>query len=87
MDTGLLVVIEVMLRVALGLRLLSSGISNVRRWPHAVGTAKVVFAKGTKFFALMAVAFMVLGGFGVAAGFGLKTTMENDTWTPSVPGG
>ena len=69
MDSGLLVVIEVMLRVALGLRFLGSGISNVRRWPHAVGTAQVVFAKGTKFFALMAVAFMVLGGFGVAAGF------------------
>lgn len=69
MDSGLLVVIEVMLRVALGLRFLGSGLSNVRRWPHAVGTAQVVFAKGTKFFALMAVAFMVLGGFGVAAGF------------------
>jgi len=68
-DSGLLVVIEVMLRVALGLRFLGSGLSNVRRWPHAVGTAQVVFAKGTKFFALMAVAFMVLGGFGVAAGF------------------
>ncbi len=69
MDSGLLVVIEVMLRLALGLRFLGSGISNVRRWPHAVGTARVVFAKGTKFFALMAVAFMVLGGFGVAVGF------------------
>ncbi len=69
MDAGLVVVLEVMLRVALGLRFLGSGISNVRRWPHAVGTAKVVFAGGTRFFALMAVAFMVLGGFGVAVGF------------------
>ncbi len=69
MDSGVLIVIEVMLRVALGLRFLGSGWSNVRRWPHAVGTAQVVFAKGTKFFAVMAVAFMVLGGFGVAAGF------------------
>ncbi len=68
METGVVVFLEVLLRIALGLRLLGSGISNVRRWPHAVGTAKAVFKKGTKFFALMAVAFMVLGGFGVAVG-------------------
>ncbi|MGH7847395.1 MAG: DoxX family protein, partial [Candidatus Binatia bacterium] len=63
------VAIEVLLRIALGLRFLSSGASNVRRWPHAVGTARSVFPKGTMFFAFIGVAFMVLGGIGVAAGF------------------
>jgi uncharacterized membrane protein YphA (DoxX/SURF4 family) len=68
-DQGLLVFLEVLLRIALGLRFLSSGVSNVRRWPHAVGTAGPVFPKGTTFFAFIGVAFMVLGGIGVTAGF------------------
>ena len=69
MDQGLLVAIEVLLRIALGLRFLSSGVSNVRRWPHAVGTARSVFPRGTAFFAFVGVASMVLGGVGVALGF------------------
>ncbi len=69
MEAGLLVIIEVFLRIALGLRFLNSGVSNVRRWPHAVGTARVVFPKATTFFAFIGVAFMVLGGIGVSVGF------------------
>src|SRR5919106_6979701 len=69
MDQGLLIMIEVLLRIALGLRFLSSGVSNVQRWPHAVGTARSVFPNATTFFAFIGVAFMVLGGIGVAAGF------------------
>jgi uncharacterized membrane protein YphA (DoxX/SURF4 family) len=69
MDQGLLIMIEVLLRIALGLRFLSSGVSNVQRWPYAVGTARSVFPNATTFFAFIGVAFMVLGGIGVAAGF------------------
>jgi uncharacterized membrane protein YphA (DoxX/SURF4 family) len=69
MDQALLLAIEVSLRIALGLRFLCSGMSNVLRWPHAVGTARVVFPKATTFFAFVGVAFMVLGGLGVAMGF------------------
>ena len=68
MDQGPLVAVEVSLRVALGLRILYSGVSNVARWPHAIGTARVVFPRGTTFFALLGVAFMVLGGIGLALG-------------------
>lgn len=69
MDQGPLVAIEVSLRVALGLRILYSGVSNVARWPNAIGTARIVFAKWTTFFAFMGVAFMVLGGISLALGF------------------
>lgn len=69
MDQGLLTIIEVLLRIALGLRILYSGVSNVLRWPHAVGTARIIFPKGATFFALVGVALMVLGGTGVTLGF------------------
>ncbi len=68
MDQGLLTVIEVLLRMALGLRILYSGVSNVLRWPHAVGTTRIVFSKGATFFGFVGVALMVLGGTGVTLG-------------------
>ena len=69
MAQGPLVAIEVSLRVALGFRILYSGVSNVARWPHAVDTARIVFPKATALFAFAGVAFMVLGGIGLALGF------------------
>ena len=70
MEQGNLVVfVEVIFRVVLGLRFLSSGLSNVRRWPHATQTAAIVFPRASYFFGLVATALMVLGGAGVALGF------------------
>ncbi len=70
MDQGIfLTIIESVLRIILGLRFLSSGISNVRRWPHATYTAKLVFPQGAYFFGFVATALMVLGGSGLALGF------------------
>ncbi len=63
------IVVETVLRIALGLRFLSSGISNVRRWPHATETAKLVFPTEPYLFGLVAVALMVLGGVGLTLGF------------------
>ena len=62
-------VVESLLRIALGLRFLYSGVDNVRRWPSAVGTARVVFSKGTTALAFIAVAFLVLGASGLVLGF------------------
>ncbi len=70
MEQGsVLLFVEVIFRVVLGLRFLSSGISNVRRWPHATQTAAIVFPLGSYFFGLVATALMVLGGAGLAIGF------------------
>jgi hypothetical protein len=69
MDQGYAAVVETILRIALGLRFFSSGLSNVARWPHATETAEVVFPRGSYFFGLVAVALMVLGGAGLALGF------------------
>jgi uncharacterized membrane protein YphA (DoxX/SURF4 family) len=69
MDQGYAVLVETILRIALGIRFLSSGLSNVSRWPHATETAKVVFPRGSYFFGLVGVALMVLGGAGLAVGF------------------
>jgi len=60
---------ESILRVILGWRFLISGLSNVRRWPNPVQTASLLFSRGASFFGFVATVFMVLGGFGVAAGF------------------
>ena len=57
-----------MLRAVLGWRMLISGLSNVRRWPNPVDTARILFPKGATFFGFMATFLMVVGGFGVAAG-------------------
>ena len=48
--------------------MLISGLSNVRRWPNPVDTARILFPKGATFFGFMATFLMVVGGFGVAAG-------------------
>ncbi len=70
MDQGTtLLIIESALRIVFGLRFLSSGISNVLRWPHATQTAKIVFPQGATFFGMLATALMVLGGSGLALGF------------------
>ncbi len=69
MDQGTtLLTIESALRIVFGLRFLSSGISNVRRWPHATHTAKLVFPQGAYFFGFVATALMVLGGSGLTLG-------------------
>ena len=69
MDQGTtLLTIESALRIVFGLRFLSSGISNVRRWPHATHTAKLVFPQGSYFFGFVATALMVLGGSGLTLG-------------------
>ncbi len=65
----ILPLVEALFRILLGLRFLSSGVSNVRRWPHATQTAKLVFPRGAYFFGLVATALMVLGGGGLALGF------------------
>lgn len=70
MDQGSPVIfVEVVFRIVLGLRFLSSGFSNVQRWPHATQTAAIVFPRGSYFFGLVATALMVLGGAGLAIGF------------------
>lgn len=60
---------EAILRVILGWRMLISGLSNVRRWPNPVNTASILFPKGATFFGAVATFLMVVGGFGLAAGF------------------
>ena len=65
----LVLITESILRVILGWRFLTSGLSNVRRWPNPVQTASILFPKGALFFGLMATLLMVGGGLGVAAGF------------------
>jgi uncharacterized membrane protein YphA (DoxX/SURF4 family) len=59
---------EAILRVILGWRMLISGLSNVRRWPNPVDTARILFPNGAVFFGCAATFLMVVGGFGVAAG-------------------
>lgn len=70
MDHSTLVMIgEAALRIVLGWRMLISGLSNVRRWPNPVQTASILFPKGAAFFGFIATFLMVVGGFGLAAGF------------------
>ena len=65
----LLSAVETLLRIILGLRFLSSGLSNIRRWPSAVDNARLVVPFGETFFGLVAVFLMVAGGIGLALGF------------------
>jgi len=60
--------VEAALRIILGLRFLYSGVSNIIRWPSAVGTASVAFPIGAPFFGFMAVVLMTAGGLGLALG-------------------
>ena len=70
MDQGVLLsVIETLLRVALGLRILHSGVSNVVRWPNPTKNTRLIFPFGATFFAVVAVFLMVAGGLGLALGF------------------
>ena len=59
---------ESILRVILGWRFLVSGLSNVRRWPNPVETARLLFPEGATYFGFIATVLMVVGGLGVAAG-------------------
>ena len=65
----LVIVAESILRVILGWRFLSSGVSNVRRWPNPVRSASLLFPKGATFFGFVATVLMLVGGVGVALGF------------------
>lgn len=65
----LLSAVETLLRIILGLRFLSSGLSNIRRWPDAVHNARLVFPFGETFLGFIAVFLMVAGGAGLALGF------------------
>ena len=67
-----LTLVETVLRVALGLRILHSGLSNVRKWPNAVRNAEIVFPFGATVFGFIAVFFMVAGGLGLAVGLGTR---------------
>jgi uncharacterized membrane protein YphA (DoxX/SURF4 family) len=64
---------EAALRIGLGYRFLSSGISNARRWPHATETAAIVSREYAYPLGAIATALMVLGGAGLA--FGLATRL------------
>jgi uncharacterized membrane protein YphA (DoxX/SURF4 family) len=66
---NLLIVVESILRIGLGLRLLNSGVSNLIRWPHPVKNTAIVFPFGATVFGAIAVFLMVAGGLGVALGF------------------
>jgi len=67
-----LIFIETTLRIALGLRFLYSGISNMRRWPNPVRNAEIVFPFGTRFFGAVAVLLMVGGGIGLILGLATR---------------
>ncbi|HEY2988192.1 MAG TPA: DoxX family protein [Candidatus Binatia bacterium] len=68
-EASYLTTIETILRIALGLRFLYSGISNVRRWPNPVRNAEIVFSFGATVFGLIAVFLMIAGGLGLILGF------------------
>jgi len=67
-DNTITSIMEAALRIILGLRFLYSGVSNIIRWPHAIGTARNVFPIGAPFFGFVAVVLMTAGGLGLAAG-------------------
>jgi uncharacterized membrane protein YphA (DoxX/SURF4 family) len=67
--SSLVTTTEALLRVIFGWRFLISGLSNIRRWPSAAGTASLIFPKGATAFGFIATILMVAGGIGVAAGF------------------
>ncbi len=64
-----LIVVEVILRIGLGLRFLNSGLSNIRRWPNPVKNTAIIFPFGATFFGAIAVFLMVGGGIGLLLGF------------------
>ena len=99
LDTGtFLIVVETILRVGLGLRILNSGLSNIRRWPNPVKNASFVFPFGATFFGTAAVFLMVAGGLGLALGlatpvaamlialFLTPTLLIQRYWLKTLPG-
>ncbi|HEY1266627.1 MAG TPA: DoxX family protein [Candidatus Binatia bacterium] len=68
----LLTIAETALRIGFGLRFLTSGISNIRRWPNPVRNAELVFPFGTKFFGVVAVFLMVGGAAGLILGLATR---------------
>ena len=68
MDSNIASIMEAALRIIFGLRFLYSGVSNIIRWPHAIGTARDVFPIAAPFFGFMAVVLMTAGGLGLALG-------------------
>jgi len=98
-DSGSIPMIaEAALRIILGLRFLSSGVSNVRRWPHATETAAIISKRGSVPLGFMATALMVLGGAGLALGlatpiaallliiFLIPTFQVHRRWLRTLPG-
>lgn len=73
MDQAVLGFAESILRIGLGLRFLSSGLSNLVRWPNPVKNSQIVFRGFPQglvtFFAAVAAALMVFGGAGLVLGF------------------
>src|SRR5690349_5206172 len=69
----LLTIVETALRIAFGLRFLTSGVSNIRRWPNPVRNAELVFPFGTKFFGAVAVFLMIGGAAGLILGLATRT--------------
>ena len=67
-NSTLVLFAEAALRVILGWRMLISGLSNIRRWPNPVNTARILFPQGATFFGTMATFLMVVGGLGTALG-------------------
>ena len=61
-------VAEAAFRVILGLRFLSSGLSNVKRWPHATETAAIISRSAAVPLGFVATALMVVGGAGLVLG-------------------
>lgn len=73
MDQAVLGFAESILRIGLGLRFLSSGLSNLVRWPNPVKNSQIVFRGFPQglvtFFAAVAAALVVFGGAGLVLGF------------------
>jgi uncharacterized membrane protein YphA (DoxX/SURF4 family) len=59
---------EAILRILLGWRFLSSGVSNLRRWPHATETAAIISPEAAYPLGAVATALMVAGGAGLVLG-------------------
>lgn len=66
---NLLLLVEASLRILLGLRFLTSGVTNARGWPGAARLAAIVFPFGAYYFALFALILQIAGGVGMVLGF------------------
>jgi uncharacterized membrane protein YphA (DoxX/SURF4 family) len=59
---------EAILRIVLGVRFLNSGVSNLKRWPHATETAAIISPTAAYPLGMLATALMVAGGAGLVLG-------------------